>query len=104
VQVGNVPSCNNVQSLSLDYIRNNIVVCVGSDTASSAIQNTLAFNGIHYLCICEGDLWVADMLNASIGLRFNLPGDTSPAFILLPREHSLHIMNNGKCICMAMKT
>jgi hypothetical protein len=90
--------------LSLDYIRNNIVVCDGSDTASSAIQFTSAFNGIHYLCIREGDLWVADTLNASIGLRFIVPGDTSPAFICLPREHSLRIMNNCKCICMAMKT
>jgi hypothetical protein len=81
--------------VSLDYIRKNIVVCNGGDTTSNAIKNTLALNSVHYLQICDGDLWVADTANASIGLCFVLPGESSPVFICLPRDESLGIMNNG---------
>ncbi len=31
-------------------------------------------------------------------------GDKSPLFIRLPREASLGIMNNGRSLCMAMRT
>ncbi len=104
VLVGNVSLSKRVQHLSLNYIRNNIVVCDRSDTASNAIQNASAVNGIHYLWICEGDLWVADTVDASIGLCFIVLGNKSPVFIRLPREESLRIMNNGHTVCMAMRT
>jgi hypothetical protein len=62
--------------MSSDYIRKNIVVCNGGDTTCNAKKNTLAFKSIHYLQIHDGDLWVADTINASIGLRFILPGES----------------------------
>jgi hypothetical protein len=96
VQVCNVTSNRRVQYMSLDYIRKNIVVCNGGDTTSDAIKNTQAFKSIHYLRIRDGDLWAADTSNASIGLRFILPGESSPVFICLPRDESLIIMNNGQ--------
>ncbi len=61
--------------MSLDYIRKNIVVCDRGDTTSDAIKNTTALNSVHYLQIRDGDLWVADTANASIGIRFILPGE-----------------------------
>jgi hypothetical protein len=75
--------------MSSDYIRKNIVKCNGGDTTSDA------FKSIHYLQIHDGDLWVADTINASIGLCFILPGESSPVFIRLPRDESLGITNNG---------
>jgi hypothetical protein len=74
VQVCNVTSNRRVQYVCLDYIRKNIVVCNGGDTTSNAIKNISALNSVHYLQIRDGDLWVADTANASIGLRFILPG------------------------------
>jgi hypothetical protein len=44
VVVGNGPLKSNVKCLSLNYIRNNIVVCNGGDTDLDAIKNT---SGIH---------------------------------------------------------
>jgi hypothetical protein len=64
VQVCNVTSKRRVQYMSLDNIRMIIVVCNDGDTTSDAIKNTSAFKSIHYLCICDGDLWVADTINA----------------------------------------
>jgi hypothetical protein len=90
--------------MSSDFIRNSIVVCDGGDTTSDAIKNTLAFKSVHYLQIRDGDLWVADTSNASIGLRFILPGESSPVFIHLPRDESLGIMNNCRQICKAMQS
>ena len=81
---------------------NNIVVCDRSDTDSNGIQISFAVNNIHHLWIHEGDLWVADMVNPSIGLRCTVPQDKSPVFICLPREASLGIMNNGRMLCMAI--
>ena len=66
--VGKVPLSKKVQCLSMNYMRNNIVVCDGSSTDSDGIKNSFAANNIHYLWICDGDLWVADTDNASIGL------------------------------------
>ncbi len=103
VQVCNVASNRRVQYMSSDFIRKNIVVCNGGDTTSDAIKNILAFKSVHYLRIRDGDLWVADTANASIGLHFILPGESSPVFICLPREESLGIINNGRCICKAMR-
>jgi hypothetical protein len=48
-------------------------------------------------------LWVADTTNASICLRFKLPGESLPVFICLLRDESLSIMNNGQSICKAMQ-
>jgi hypothetical protein len=90
--------------MSLDYIRKNIIVCDGGDTTSDAIKNTSALNSVHCLQICDGDFWVADTANASIGLRFILPGESLPIFIRLPRDESLGIMNNGQRICKAMQS
>jgi hypothetical protein len=90
--------------MNLDYTRENIVVCDGGDTTFDAIKNTSALNSVHYLRICDGELWVADTTNASIGLRFILPGESSPIFIRLPRVESLGIMNNGQRICKAMQS
>ncbi len=89
--------------MSLDYIRKNIVVCNGGDTTSNAIKNISAIKNVHYLQIRDGDLWVADTANASIGLRFILPGESLPVFIHLPRDKSLGIMNNDRRICKAMR-
>ncbi len=55
------------------------------------------------LRIQDGDLWVADTINASLGLCFIWPGETSPVFIRLPRNESLVIMNDGRSICSAMR-
>ena len=57
VVVGNGPLKLNVKCLSLNELRNNIVVCDGGDTDSDAIKDTY---GIHCLCVHEGDLWVTD--------------------------------------------
>ncbi len=46
VVVGNGLLKSNDKCLSLNYIRNNIVVCDGSDTDLDAIKNT---SGIHCL-------------------------------------------------------
>ncbi len=93
---------SNVKCLSLNYIRNNIVVCDGGDTDSDAIKHT---SGIHPLRIRERDQWVSDTVNASLGLRFNVPGgDKSPVFIRLPREESIKITKNGHDLCSAMRT
>ncbi len=104
VQVCNVKSTRRVQYMSLDYTRKNIVVCNGGDTTSDTIKNTSSLNSVHYLWIHDGDLWVADTANASIGLRFILPGESSPVFICLPRDESLGIMNNGQRMCKAMQS
>jgi len=87
--------------LSLNYIRNNIVVCDGGATDLDAIKSRY---GIHYLQIREGDLWVCDMVNVSLGLHYIVPGgDKSPVFIRLPREESINIMKSGRGVCNAMR-
>jgi hypothetical protein len=67
-------------------------------------KNTLALISAHYLQIHDGDLWVADTANASIGLHFILPGELLPVFIRLPRDESLGIINTGQKICKAMQS
>ncbi len=57
----------------------------------------------NYLRIRDGDLWVADTANPSIGLHY-VGLDKLSVFICLPREASLGIMNNGRSLCMAMRT
>jgi hypothetical protein len=95
VQVCNVASNRKVQFMTSDSIRRNIVVCDGGDTTDDAIQPNSSCSGIYCLCIRDGDLWVADTINASLDLGFIWPGETSPVFIRLPRNESLGIMNDG---------
>ena len=102
VVVGKVPLSEKVQCLSMNYMRNNIVVCDGSDTDSNGIKKSFAANNIHYLQIRDGDLWVADTDNPSISLHHTV--NKSSVYICLPREKSLSIMNNGRSLCMAMRT
>ena len=88
--------------LSKNYIRKNSVVCDGGATESDALTSKY---GIHYLRVRDGDLWVCDTVNASIGLRYRVPGgDRSPVFIRPPRENSIKIMKNGRGLCNAMRT
>ena len=77
-----------------DNIRRYIVVCDGGDTIDNAIQPDSSHSDLHFLRIRDGDLWVADTINATLGLRYILPGDTTPVFIQLPRNESLGIMND----------
>ena len=90
--------------MTSDSIRRNIVVCDGGDTTDDAIQPKLSCSGIYCLRIHDGDLWVADTINALFGLCFIWPGETSPVFIRLPRNNSLGIMNDGQRICSAMRS
>ena len=100
--VGNGPLKSNVRCLSLDELRKNIVVCDGGATTSDAIKDT---PGILCLRILKGDLWVADTVNGSLGLRYRVKGgDNSPVFIRLPREESINIMKDGRGLCNAMRT
>jgi hypothetical protein len=100
VVIGNgifLPKC-----LTLNFIRKNSVVCDGGATESDALKSKY---GIIYLRIREGDLWVCDTINASIGLRYRVKdGDNSPVFIRLPREESINIMKDGRGLCNAMRT
>jgi hypothetical protein len=91
-----------INYLTLDYIKKNIAVCDGGDNECDGIQNTSDFENICYLRICDGDLWVADTVNYCKGLRYILPGKSSPVFIRLPRNNALAILNNGRSICRAM--
>ena len=90
--------------MTSDSIRRNIVVCDGGDTTDDAIQPNSSCSSIYCLRICDGNLWVADTINASLGLRFIWPGETLPVFIQLPRNESLGIMNDGQSICSAMRS
>ncbi len=81
VQVCHVASNKKVQFMTSDSIKRNIVVCDGGDTTDDAIQPISSCSGTFCLCIHDGDLWVADTNNASLGLRFIWPGETLPVFI-----------------------
>jgi hypothetical protein len=104
VQVCNVASNRKDQFMTSDSIRRNIVVCDGGDTTDDAIQPNSSCSGVYCLHIHDGDLWVADRINASLGLRFIWPGETLPIFIGLPRNESLGIMNDGRSICSAIRS
>ena len=75
-----------INYLTMDYIKKNIVVCDGGDNECDGIQNTSDFENVCYLRIRDGDLWVADTVNYCKGLRYILPGKSSPVFIRLPRN------------------
>jgi hypothetical protein len=104
VKVCNVASINNVIHMTTDYIKHHIVVCDGGDTIHDAIQTDVIGSDIQVLRIRNGDLWVADTGNATLGLRFNSPGDKVPIFVRLPRNDSLNIINDGQMVCSAMRS
>ncbi len=89
--------------MNTDDIRRHIVACDGGDTIDDAIQPESSSSDVHYLRIRDGDLWIADTVNATLGLRFILPGDTTPVFIRLPRIEAIGIMNDGQSICSDMR-
>ena len=104
VKMSNIMSKREFKCLNVDFIKENVVVCDGGDTYSETIRKITCNSNVHCLRISNGDLWVADTINASIGLRLLLPGGTStPVFIRLPRRASLDIMDNGRNICRAMR-
>jgi len=104
VKICNVALSRRVKIMTTDDIRRHIVVCDGGDTIDDAIQPESSSSDVHYLRIRDGDLWIADTVNATLGLRFILPGDTTPVFLRLPRIEALGIMNDGRSICSAMKS
>ncbi len=67
--------------MTTDNSRREIVVCDGGDTNDDAIQHDSSNSNVKFLCIRDGDLWVADTINATLGLRFISPGETTPVFI-----------------------
>ena len=85
VEVCNVVS-KKLKYFTLDYIKKNVVVCDGGDNECNGIQNASDFESVCCLQICDGDLWVADTVNYCKGLRYILPGESSPVFICLPRN------------------
>jgi hypothetical protein len=104
VKVCNVAMSRRVKVMTTDNIRREIVVCDEGDTNDDAIQQDSSNSNVKFLCIHDDDLWVADMINATLGLHFISPGETTPVFIRLPRNESLGIMNDGQNICSAMRS
>ena len=104
VKVCIVALSRRVKIMTTDDIRRHIVVCDGGDTIDNAIQPESSSSDVHYLRIRDGDLWIADTVNATLGLHFILPGETTPVFLRLPRIEALGIMNDGRSICSAMKS
>jgi len=104
VKACNVAFSRKVKMMTTDDIKRYIVVCDGGDTIDDAIHQDSSSNNVHLLRIRDGDLWIADTVNASLGLRFILPDETSPVFLRLPRTDALAIMNDGRRICSAMRS
>ena len=105
VKVCNVASERRVKFMTEDDIKRRIVVCDGGDTADDGINtDTSSSTNVHLLRIRDGDLWIADTVNATLGLRFISPGEKTPVFIRLPRIDSLSIMNDGRRVCSAMRS
>lgn len=68
--------------MTKDDIKRCIVVCDGGDTADDGINtDTSSSTNVHLLRIRYGDLWIADTVNATLGLRFISPGEKTPVFI-----------------------
>jgi hypothetical protein len=92
----------NIQFLSTDFIKNNIVVCNwGND--HKRVLSPLLNTTWHCLRICNGDLWVADAVNPNIGLRYS-HHDGFPIFVRLPRVDSLNIMRESRQLCSAVRS
>jgi len=99
-----VPSClalSKLTFLTIEQITKQVVICDGGNANCDAIS--AMGEDIYCLSIRNGDLWVADTSNASLGLRHISKGNTFPTFIRLPRKESLQLMCNGRELCNAMK-
>ncbi len=81
MKVCNVALSRKVKNMTTDDIRRHIVVCDGGVTIDDAIQPESTSSNVHYLCIRDGDLWIADTVNATLGLHFISPGETTPVFL-----------------------
>ena len=92
---------SNVKFLTIKDITKRIVVCDGGKTDSDGIRPTR--EDIYCLRIRDGDLWVADTCNSSLGLHHIRKYDTFPTFIRLPRRESLQILNDSRESCNAMR-
>ncbi len=92
----------NIQCLSTDFIKNNIVVCNGGNDHKRVLSPPLNTTW-HCLRICNGNLWVADTVNPHIGLYFS-HHDGSPIFVRLPRVDSLNIMRESRQLCSAVRS
>ena len=68
-------------NLTLYEIKCHIVVRDGGDTIDDAIQPDSSCSDVQFLHIRDGDLWVADKMNATLGLHFTSPGDRTTVFI-----------------------
>ena len=90
--------------LTLEHIKNNVVICDRGEYMSTVKDNLYTNVNIHVLQISDLDLWITNTKNPSIGLRLILPGQSCPVFIRLPWSKSLGIMSNGKNICAAMRS
>jgi hypothetical protein len=102
--VCNIASNSNVQYLTTENIKHNSVVCDGGDTIDDAIEADILQSNIQVLRKHNGDLWVADTGNATLGLHFTSPIDKRPIFVRLPRNDSLGILNDGRSVCSAMRS
>ena len=104
VKACNVALSRRVKLMTKDDIKRHIVVCDGGDTVDDAIHPDSSNPNVHLLRIRDGDLWIADTTNATLGLRFVSPGETTPFFLRLPRIEALDIMKDGRRICNAMRS
>ena len=104
VKACNVASNGRVKMMTTDDIKRHIVVCDGGDTVDDGIHPDSSNPNVHLLRIRDGDLWIADTTNATLGLRFVSPGETTPVFLRLPRIEALDIMKDGRRICNAMRS
>jgi hypothetical protein len=74
--------------------KNTLVICNERIDNSTVKKESYKDKNICVLQISNGDLWIADTTNPTLGLCLILPGNSSPVFILLPQDISLRIMNN----------
>jgi hypothetical protein len=100
VQVCNIASNNNVQYLTPDNIK-DIIVC---DRVIQLMMPYTIHSDLQVLHLRNGDLWIADTGNATLGLCFTFPSDKMPVFIQLPRNESQGIMNDGRKVCSATRS
>ena len=83
----------NINFLTIEEMTKRIVVCDGGKTDNDGIRPLE--KDIYCLKIRNGDLWVADTLNASLGLHHIPTSDIFSTFIHLPRNESLQILSNS---------
>ena len=91
----------NVKLLTIQQIKERIVICDGGNTESDILSPI--DRDIFCLKIRDGDLWVSDTKNSSLGLRYVPKNYSFPTFIRLPRKESLQISTNGQEVCNAMR-